>query len=153
VGRAELTHLRISALGEQDVSLGAGTGDQMLPGFTGAGLVGLGEKERKALSEIIATLNEKFRTSLTDADQLAIEQQVVAATEDADLVSAAKANTLENYAYVFDPKFEGLVLDRHEAKADLLHRFLDDPQVSEVFTSWAREESYRRIREAEGGAA
>jgi type I restriction enzyme R subunit len=147
VGQVQLTHLRIARTGETDASLGAGQGNQMLPGFTGVGIAGLPEKNREALSAIIKRLNEKFGHELTDADTLAIEQHVVSATEDKDLRAAAKANTLENYGYVFDPRFEGLMLDRHEANAELLHRFLDNPEVNQVFTAWAREESYRRIRD------
>ncbi len=65
---------------------------------------------------------------------------------DENLRAAAKANTLENYGYVFDPRFEELMLDRHEANGELIRRFLDSPDVNEVFTSWVRRESYRRIR-------
>jgi type I restriction enzyme R subunit len=148
VGAVELTHLRVARTGQTDASLGAGSGDQVLPGFTGAGLGALGEKELLALSEIIESLNDKFGHELTEADQLVIEQHVVTATGDEELRAAATANTLENYGYVFDRRFEELMLDRHEANAELIRRFLDEPEVNEVFTSWARQESYRRIREA-----
>ena len=149
IGKVDLTHLRVVRTGEQDASLGAGAGDQVLPGFTGAGLGPLGEKELQALSEIIEALNDKFGHELTEADQLVIEQHVLTATGDEDLRAAAKANSLENYGYVFDPRFEELMLDRHEANGELIRRFLDSPDVSEVFTSWARRESYRRIRAEE----
>jgi type I restriction enzyme R subunit len=147
VGAVDLTHLRVARTGETDASLGAGSGDQVLPGFTGAGVGSLGEKELLALSEIIETLNDKFGRELTEGDQLVIEQHVVTATGDEELRAAATANTLENYGYVFDRRFEELMLDRHEANAELIRRFLDEPEVNEVFTSWARQESYRRIRE------
>jgi type I restriction enzyme R subunit len=148
VGAVDLTHLRVARTGETDASLGAGIGDQVLPGFTGAGIGALGEKELQALSEIIEALNDKFGHELTEGDQLVIEQHVVTATGDEELRAAATANTLENYGYVFDRRFEELMLDRHEANAELIRRFLDEPEVNEVFTSWARQESYRRIREA-----
>ena len=56
---------------------------------------------------------------------------------------------LRSTHYVFDPRFEALMLDRHEANAELIRGFLDDPEVSAAFTSWARQESYRRIRDQE----
>ena len=149
IGKVDLTHLRLVKTGADDASLREGAGDQVLPGFTGAGLGALGEKELQALSEIIATLNGKFGHELTEADQLVIEQHVLTATDDEDLRVAAQANTLENYGYVFDPRFKELMLDRHEANAELIRRFLDDPDVNEVFTAWARRESYRRIRGGE----
>ncbi|MDP9398141.1 MAG: type I restriction endonuclease subunit R, partial [Actinomycetota bacterium] len=149
VGKVDLTHLRLMKTGEDDASLGPGMGDQVLPGFTGAGLGSLGDRELQALSEIIETLNDKFGHELTEADQLVIEQHVLTATGDEDLRAAAQANTLENYGYVFDPRFEELMLDRHEANAELIRRFLDDPDANEVFTAWARRESYRRIRKGQ----
>lgn len=153
IGKIDMTHLRIAKTGQADVSLGEGSGDQVLPGFTGSGLAGLGKKEQAALSEIIEQLNEKFGAELSDADTLIVEQQVVVATQDDNLVAAAIANSIENYAYVFDPKFEELMLDRHVANNDLMRRFLDDPAVNEVFTAWARRESYRRIREQHAEAS
>jgi hypothetical protein len=41
------------------------------------------------------------------------------------------------------------IVDRHEANAELIRGFLDNPDVNQAFTSWARRESYRRIRDAE----
>ena len=116
---------------------------------TGAGLGSLGDKELQALSEIIETLNDRLGHELTEADQLVIEQHVLTATGDEDLRAVAKANTLENYGYVFDTRFEELMLDRHEPNAELIRGFLDNPDITEAFTSRARRESYRRIRGAE----
>jgi hypothetical protein len=65
-------------------------------GFTGSPLGSLGEKEIKALSEIIQTLNDRLGHELTEADRLVIEQHVLTATADEDRRSAAKANTLES---------------------------------------------------------
>lgn len=88
-------------------------------------------------------------SSPSAADQLHYEQAVAAAVEDPTIREQALANDEENFAYGFDPQFEGIVLDRHELNEVLVQRFLADPTFKEYVTSWARSEAYRRIRTEE----
>ena len=61
--------------------------------------------------------------------------------------------TEENFGYTFDRRFEGLVIDRHDANGEMLRRFLDQPEFASTFTAWARGETFRQIREQAGGAS
>jgi type I restriction enzyme R subunit len=148
-----LAALRTETTGTFDVSLGAGEGEQQLPmAFTGDGAGPQNERKRAALSTIIETLNDKFGTNLTQADQLWVEQQVTAAVEDPEIRAGALANTEENFKFTFDRLFEGRVIDRHDANGEMLRRFLDQPDFADLFTAWARGETYRQIREQAEGA-
>ena len=60
-----------------------------------------------------------------------------------------KWGTEENFAYRFDRRFEGLVIDRHDTNGEMLRRFLDQPEFAKVFTAWARGEPYRREQQTQ----
>ena len=147
-----LAALRIETTGTQDVGLGDVGGEDLLPGFTGGGTGPMTERQQVALSTIIDTLNDRFGTNLTPADQLWVEQQITAAIDDPEIRESAMANSETNFAYTFDRRFEGLVIDRHDANGEMLRRFLDQPEFADLFTRWARDETYRQVREA-GDAA
>jgi type I restriction enzyme R subunit len=146
----ELTHLRTEATGTHDLNLGEGDGDHVLPGITGDGRGPMSAARREALATIVERLNDRFGTTLSEADQLSFDQMVAAATEVDDLAEAARANDQENFGLVFDGSFEGIVIDRHDANTTILKKFLDDNDFAEMLTRWARDEAYRRLREGEG---
>ncbi len=142
-----LAALRTETTGTFDVSLGTGDGDQILPtAFSGDGSGGVNEAKQAALSTIIETLNEKFGTTFQPADQLWVEQQLEVTIADPEIRASALANTEENFGYTFDRRFEGLVIDRHDANGEMLRRFLDQPEFADLFTAWARGETFRQIR-------
>ncbi|HVT63692.1 MAG TPA: type I restriction endonuclease [Mycobacteriales bacterium] len=147
-----LAALRTETTGTYDVSLGEGEGEQVLPGFTGEGVGPQAERKKVSLSTIIEKLNDRFGTHLTQADQVWVEQQIIVAVDDPEIHSSALANTEENFGFTFDRRFEGLVIDRHDANSEMLRRFLDQPEFAEMFTAWARSETYRQVREAADGA-
>ena len=112
----------------------------------------MNEAKKAALSTIIDTLNDKFGTNFQPADQLWVEQAVEVTVADHEIRASALANTEENFGYTFDRRFEGLVIDRHDANGEMLRRFLDQPEFANVFTAWARSETFRQIREQAEGA-
>jgi type I restriction enzyme R subunit len=147
-----LAALRTETTGTFDVSLGAGDGEQILPtAFSGDGSGGMNAAKQAALSTIIEVLNDKFGTNLTQADQVWVQQQLAVTVEDPEIRASAMANSEQNFGYTFDKRFEGLVIDRHDANGEMLRRFLDQPEFATLFTHWARAETYRQIRD--GGAA
>ena len=109
--------------------------------------------EKVLLSQIIERLNEKFGTELTEVDQVWFDQQVQAASQDVELREVAAGNTEENFGYVFDRRFAGVLIDRQAANDDLFRLFFDRPDFKEALTAWARREVYTKIQDALGGAA
>ncbi len=135
------------------MSLGAGDGEQILPGaFTGVGSGGMNAATQAALSTIIETLNDKFGSNLGQADLVWVQQQLTVTVEDPEIRASALANTEKNFGYTFDKRFEGLVIDRHDANGEMLRRFLDQPEFASLFTTWARGETFRQVREQAEGA-
>jgi type I restriction enzyme R subunit len=148
-----LAALRTETTGTFDVSLGAGEGEQVLPtAFFGDGSGGVNEAKKAALSMIIEILNDKFGTTFQPADQLWVEQQLEVTIADPEIRASALANTESNFGYTFDKRFEGLVIDRHDANGEMLRRFLDQPEFATLFTTWARGETFRQIRKHAEGA-
>jgi type I restriction enzyme R subunit len=146
-----LAALRTETTGTFDVGLGTGDGQQTLPGaFTGQGAGPQNEAKQAALSTIIETLNDKFGSNLGEADLIWAQQQLAVTVEDPEIRASALANTEQNFGYTFDRRFEGLVIDRHDANGEMLRRFLDQPEFANLFTAWARSETFRQIRDDAG---
>jgi hypothetical protein len=64
-----------------------------------------------------------------------------------EIRASGLANSERNFGYTLDRRFEGLVIDQHDANGEMLRRFLDEPEFDDAFTSWARREAFRQIRE------
>ena len=148
IGAVDLSHLRIVRTGGADVSLGTGEGEQILEGFTGGGRGAQSVPEMALLDQIIAAINERLGGNLTDADKVCVQQAFEYAAEQPHIQQAAQANTEENFGYVFDKSFEGMVLDRHDANAGLIDRVFKDSETTAFFTALARRMVYELVREA-----
>ncbi len=149
---AVLTHIRTQLVGERNIGLTEGEGEQV-PGMAGGGRGAQVHPDQVHLSEIIDLLNEKFGTELTEVDQVWFDQQVEAAAQDQDLREVAGANTEENFGYVFDQRFANVLIDRQAANDDLFRAFFDKPEFKDALTVWARREVYKKISDDLGGAA
>jgi len=55
-------------------------------------------------------------------------------------------NPRDNFAYVFDPKFEELVMNRMDRNNEQVVKFLEDPQLKSFITSRFRNQVYDRIQ-------
>ncbi|MGV8978922.1 MAG: type I restriction enzyme subunit R domain-containing protein [Cellulomonas sp.] len=148
LGAVDMSHLRIVKTGTTDASLGTGAGEQVLPGFTGGGRGSDSAPELALIEQVIAAINERLGGNLTDADKVWVQQTFEYAAEDPHIRQAATANTQENFGFVFDKKFEGLVLDRHDANADLINRVFKDTETTAFFTQMARTIVYELARQA-----
>jgi type I restriction enzyme R subunit len=91
------------------------------------GDVGTGKPDEDVeLSQLINLLNERFGTDFTPADQLFFDQISQEAMQDAHLRQAARVNTLDDFKYLFDKSFEGLVIDRMEGNAEIFNKLMGD---------------------------
>ena len=59
---------------------------------------------------------------------------------------AGQVNPRDNFAYVFDPKFEELVMNRMDRNNEQVVKFLEDPQLKSFITSRFRNQIYDRIQ-------
>jgi type I restriction enzyme R subunit len=63
------------------------------------------------------------------------------------LREAAKANTLENFAFVFDKMLESLFIERMEGNEDIFNRLMNDDSFRNLAAGHLVREVYERIRD------
>jgi type I restriction enzyme R subunit len=103
------------------------------------------------LSRLIDTINERFGTDFTQADELFFHQLREEAIGDENLRQAATANTLDNFRYVFVKALEGLFIDRMEQNEEIFAKYMNDADFRKVVSEHLLKQVYEQIRE-EGAA-
>jgi type I restriction enzyme R subunit len=146
IGEVDLSHLRVAKTGEHDVSLNP-EGSAELKGF-GDGTGGAKDAEKSLLSELIDKFNAKFGTEFTEADVLPAFN---ATKEDPKVRAAAVVNDEDNFAVVFDKKFNEYMMD-HVSTIDTLGKryFGADRSFKSNLDRSARRAAWRMIRSEEG---
>ncbi len=125
----ELQYYRLQKISEGQIDLTSGEGKPL----KGPSDVGTGQEDYKiALSELIDILNERFGTDFTQADQLFFDQIQEEAIESDTLQKAAAANSKEDFRYVFEKAFEGLVIDRMEGNEEIFTRLMGDGEFRKL---------------------
>lgn len=106
---------------------------------------GRGDDEKIPLSELIDILNERFGTDFTQADQLFFDQIQEEAVSNPDLREAAQANSVDDFRYVFNKAFEGLVIDRMEGNEEIFSKLMSDPEFRKLASEHLLQTVYRAI--------
>ncbi|WAX55528.1 type I restriction endonuclease [Jatrophihabitans cynanchi] len=146
-----LTHLRTEAQAqEENIALTTGT-DEPGVALPGGGIGKKYESPVEKLSQLIATLNDKFGMNLTDADKVWFEQQKQAVKENEHARVVALNNDRDQYRVVLEKIAEDAIIERHESNGQLFNAFFDKPGFREKLLEYLAE-SYDEIRE-EGEAS
>ncbi len=140
-GDIVLTHLRIEAGGEQDVSPGEG-GDVSDP--ESGDVSPPVEPATDQLAVIIADLNNRFGAELGGGDQVILEQVLGGMSEDAELVQEAKVNSKDNFLLVFGSVFENEMLKTENTNKAFFERFFSDETFRADLVAGVGEEFHRR---------
>ena len=106
---------------------------------------GLQREEETPLSRLIDSLNDRFGTDFTDADQLFFDQIIEAAICDASLGEAAAANPEEKFALLFSSLLQTLFIERMEQNEDIFARFMNEKSFQNLVTDWISKEVYNRF--------
>ena len=93
------------------------------------------------------SLNERFGTDFTKADQLFFDQIQQEANEDEDLKRAAKTNSKADFRYVFEKAFEGLVIDRMEGNDEISEKLLADGEFRNLAVEHLLHKVYKQLRD------
>lgn len=119
----ELQYYRLQKISEGQIDLESGSAQPL----KGPSDVGTGQEDEDIrLSELIRMLNERFGTEFTQADQLFFDQIQEEAVESEWLQKAAVSNSIEDFRYVFEKAFEGLVIDRMEGNEEIFGKLMAD---------------------------
>ena len=125
----ELQYYRLQKISEGRIDLASGSGKPL----KGPGDVGTGQEDQKIrLSELIDILNERFGTDFTQADQLFFDQIQEEAIESEALRKAAATNSKDDFRYVFEKAFEGLVIDRMEGNEEIFGKLMSDGEFRKL---------------------
>ena len=109
---------------------------------------GKNREEDVPLSRLIDTINQRFGTEFTEADQLFFDQIAEAAVEDETLQQAALVNPEDKFALVFNRVLETLFVERLEQNEDIFGRFMNDGEFQSIVKAQLLGEVYRRLRKA-----
>jgi type I restriction enzyme R subunit len=140
-----LEYYKMEKKSEGSISLQMGE-ESPLKGVTHGGTGRGGEESLSSLSEIIQTLNNRFGTEFSQADQLFFEQIEEEMVQDDDLYQQGKSNTMENFEFVFNEKFFDKIIDRMELNQEIFARIMDDAKFQETVKSHLLKSVYERIR-------
>ena len=125
----ELQYYRLQKISEGQIDLNTGDGHPL----KGPSDVGTGQEDQKIkLSELIDILNERFGTNFTQAEQLFFDQIQQEAIESDALQKAAATNSKDDFRYVFEKAFEGLVIDRMEGNEEIFSKLMADGEFRKL---------------------
>ena len=140
-----LKYYRLQKISEGSIDLSDGESKEIKgPDEVGTGMV---NEEYLALSELVKILNDRFGTDFTEADQLFFDQLEVEAADNEKLQKAAKANTLEDFKFVFDREFEDLIIGRMEGNEDISTKLLKDQDLRQIAMLHMLKNVYNKIRD------
>ncbi|HTQ53177.1 MAG TPA: type I restriction endonuclease [Bryobacteraceae bacterium] len=139
----ELQYYRLQKISEGQIDLNTGDGKPL----KGPSDVGTGQEDRDIkLSELIDILNERFGTDFTQADQLFFDQIQEEAIESEPLQKAAAANSKDDFRYVFEKAFEGLVIDRMEGNEEIFGKLMGDSEFRKLAVEHLLHKVYGALR-------
>ena len=139
-----LKYYRLQKISEGSIALESKKENEV-SGLASAG-TSLSDDEKIELSQLIDILNEQFGTQFTQADQLFIDSIKEEAVSDPMLRQAAKANSMENFSFVFLKTLEKLFIDRMEQNEDIIAKFMNEKAFKKIIGQSLLEKVYKQIR-------
>jgi type I restriction enzyme, R subunit len=139
----ELQYYRLQKISEGQIDLKSGA-TKPLKGPNDVG-TGNGTDEEIPLSELIDILNERFGTDFTQADQLFFDQIQEEAVASENLRQAAVVNSVDDFRYVFNKAFEGLVIDRMDGNEEIFGKLMGDSDFRKLASDNLLHKVYKSI--------
>ncbi|MFZ1548539.1 MAG: type I restriction endonuclease [Candidatus Nitrotoga sp.] len=139
----ELKYYRLQKISEGAIDLKAGEPEALY----GPTEVGTGQADEDvSLSTLVGKLNERFGTEFTLADQLFFDQVRETAVTNEQLRQAVMANSIENFAPVFNKQLENLFVERIEGNEEIFVRLMNDEAFKDVAASYLMKAVYQQIK-------
>ncbi len=111
--------------------------------------VGTGQADEDVqLSTLVGKLNERFGTEFTPADQLFFDQVRETAVANEQLRTAVLANTMDNFAPVFNKQLEGIFLERMDGNEEIFVRLMNDDAFRNVAASHLMKAVYEQVKKS-----
>ncbi len=139
-----LRYYRLQQITEGSIDLGKGE-TYPLKGPTDVGTSAVADQP-VALSSLVDTLNERFGTDFTEADQLFFDQIRVSAEASESIQEAAKANNLPDFTAYLERVLDELFIERMEGNEEIFSRVMTDRQFRAAASEHLAFEIFERAR-------
>ncbi len=106
---------------------------------------GLTEEDAAPLSEIIATLNDRFGTAFNESDRLFFEQLQQDGINDKNISQTASANPYEKFELAMHPELSKLMVNRMADNDEIVKRCLNDPAFGAIVFSGLAKGIYEAV--------
>lgn len=145
-----LKYYRLQKIGDGGIDLSSGKSETV----SGPLAVGTGKvrENQVELSRLIDLLNERFGTEFNPGDQLFFDSIMEDALADDAVRQAARANTIDNFGFVFHKALEGFFIDRMEQNESITAKYLNEDRFRDVVSQHMIRDIYKRIRDMKAGA-
>lgn len=128
-GDIELKFYRLEKISEGKIDLTEGKAEPL----RGATAIAPRQPDKEVpLSQLIDSLNERFGTNFTPADQLFFEQITETAIANESIKQAAQVNTKENFAPVLEKHLENLFIERMDGKEKIFMQVMNSEEFKAV---------------------
>lgn len=97
------------------------------------------------LSQLIDIINNRFGTDFNQADQLFFDQIVEIAANSDELQQAARVNSADKFALLFNQMLESLFVERVDQNEAIFARYMNDRDFQKLVSEWLVVEVYKRI--------
>jgi type I restriction enzyme R subunit len=142
-GDIELKYYRLEKISEGKINLKEGQAEPL----KGATAVGTRKPDQDVpLSQLVDSLNERFGTNFTLADQLFFEQITETALSNDSIKKAAQVNTKENFAPVLEKQLENLFIERMEGNEKIFIEVMNNEEFRSAVFEKILESIYEALK-------
>jgi type I restriction enzyme R subunit len=142
----ELTHLRMEKSWSGDASLDDNVDGEVITIYGGGGRSVL--PEEVPLSEVIARINERFGTHISDTDRLFVDQVAEDIVSNERVQVQALANNEQAFGVGFDKTWIGALTGRLSTNEKFAFELLDNSELRAALLEQYRPDIYQRARVA-----
>lgn len=142
----QLKYYRLQKISEGRITLEDSQQGE-LKGPTAVG-TGRAQSPEVELSTVIDLVNDRFGTAFSKGDELVFEQAKRDAVADAGLQQASTVNELDTWRFLFDRKYEDLLIDRLQRNPEIVSWALSDPERLKMIRDLYAAEVYDACRKS-----
>jgi type I restriction enzyme, R subunit len=139
-----LRYYRLQQITDGSIDLGRGD-TYPLKGPTDVGTSAVADQP-VALSTLVETLNQRFGTDFTEADQLFFDQIRVTAKATDAIREAAKANNLPDFTAYLERVIDELFIERMDGNEEIFSRIMTDRQFRSAASEHLAFEIFEQLR-------
>ncbi|MEH2318848.1 type I restriction enzyme subunit R domain-containing protein [Nostoc sp.] len=139
----QLEYYRLQKISEGSIELSKGNAPP-LDGPKDVG-TGIGRGDTVKLSQLIDIINNRFGTDFNQADQLFFDQLVETAANYEELQQAARVNSADKFALLFNQMLDSLFVERVDQNEAIFARYMNDRDFQKMVSDWLVSEVYQRL--------